>query len=481
VLIVLTLALLAAVLVANTLRFTSRQVQVEPAPLVAVDRGAPERLAGAIRFRSVSYQEAARLDAGEFLGLHRYLEARFPRVHQALAHEVVATYSLLFTWKGRDEGASPVLLLSHLDVVPVESGSENSWTYPPFAGRIADGHVWGRGAMDDKVGVLGLLEAVETLLGAGFAPRRSVYLAFGHDEEVGGEHGAFAIAALLRDRKISPEFVLDEGLTVTEGIVPGVTPPVALVGIAEKGYLSVELVVQSEGGHSSTPPPETAVGILATAIHDLERRQLPTGIEGAARKLFDFIGPEMGLANRVALANLWLFGPLVERRLAAAPATNALIRTTTAPTIIEGSVKENVLPARARAVVNFRIRPGDSVQGVLDHVRAVVDDPRVAVTALQTTVSEPSPESSVTSEAFATIGRTIRQVFSGALVAPSLVLGATDSRHYASLTAEVYRFLPFRMRPEDIRRPHGIDERISVEDYARAVRFYAQLIRNAAS
>jgi len=471
-------ACLVLVVAVRTLRFRSRQMVVVPVPVAAVDPGAADRLAQAIRFRTVSYQNPKRLDRDQFLGLHRHLAEGFPAVHRVLARELVAQYSLLFTWRGTDAGLAPLLLLSHLDVVPVEPGTEDKWTHPPFAGWIGDGYVWGRGTMDDKAGVLGLLEAVEDLVRAGYRPRRTVYLAFGHDEEVGGGHGAVQIAALLAARGVRPALVLDEGLPIAEGVVPGVAGAVAMVGTAEKGYLSVELVVRSEGGHSSTPPRRTAVGTLAGAIQRLERELPAPAIAGASARLLEFLGPEMPLPRRAALANLWLFRRLVARGLAASPASDALIRTTTAPTMLEGSVKENVLPARARAVVNFRIRPGDSIAGVLAHVRATVRSARVTIAPFGTTMSEPSPESPADSQEFRAVQRTIGQVFPGVLVTPSLVLGATDARHYAALGANVFRFLPLRVTADDLRRPHGTDERIGIDDYEALVRFYGQLIRN---
>jgi len=474
-------AALGVVLVVNAVHSGSRQIAVEPMSPLAVDGAVAARhLAGALRFRTVSYQDPTRSDRAEFVRLHRYLEETFPRVHGTLGKEALEGGSLLFTWKGRDPALPPLLLLAHLDVVPVDAATEDAWTHPPFAGEIADGYVWGRGAMDDKVAVLGLLEAAELLLTEGFQPRRTISLAFGHDEEVGGTEGAVNLAQLLRARGAAPAFVLDEGLAVTEGLVSGVPAPVALVGIAEKGYLTIELLVEGEGGHSSTPPPETAIGILAAAVRNLERHQAPPAIAGPARRLFEVIGPEMPFPRRLALANLWLFAPIVEWRLAADPTTNALIRTTTAPTMFESGVKENVLPGRARAVVNFRIRPGESIEDVLEHARAAVADPRVRIAAAGTTRSEPSPESSVESNGFTTIARTIRQVFPEAVVAPSLVFGATDARHYTGLCADVYRFLPYRVGPDDVHRPHGIDERLSLADAENAVRFYAQLMRNAA-
>jgi carboxypeptidase PM20D1 len=477
-LLALAAALVAVVLVVvvRTVRTPSRQRAPEPAAPFAVDPGAVGRFARSLEFRTVSHQDPAAFDGEQFTGFHRYLEECFPRVHATLRRDVVADYSLLFSWRGRDSDRPPGVLLAHLDVVPA---ADEGWTHPPFAGRIADGYVWGRGALDDKASVLAILEALETLIAQGFSPRRSTYVAFGHDEEVGGNHGAAALARLLGGRTVPAEYVLDEGLAVTEGVVPAMSRPVALVGIAEKGYLTLELTVRGEGGHSSTPPAATPIGILAAAVAALETHPPPAAIEGAVRRLLEFVGPETNLATRAALANLWLFGGLVERRLAAAPASAALIRTTVAPTMVEGGVKENLLPAVARAVVNFRIRPGESIDGVTAWARRTIADARVEIRPLPPTTSEPSPASPVDNQAFALLQRTVGQIFPDAVVAPSLVVGATDARHYANLGTNVYRFLPVRVRPDDLRRAHGVDERLAVRDYEGAVRFYAQLIRNA--
>jgi carboxypeptidase PM20D1 len=362
-------------------------------------------------------------------------------------------------------------------VVPVEPGTEGAWTHSPFSGAIADGFIWGRGTLDDKPGVLGILEAVEHLLAQGFQPERTVLLAFGHDEEVGGVHGARNIAALLRQRGVKPEFILDEGGAIAEGIIDGIVAPVALIGTAEKGYVSVDLVAQAEGGHSSMPPRHTAIGRLAAVIHGLEEDQMPARIDGVTKQSFEVLAPEMPFGPRLVLSNLWLFGPLAERKLSRDPAANSRIRTTTAATILHGGVKENVLPHEARAVVNFRILPGDTVADVLEHVRAHAG-PEVQVSARQAT--EPSPESDAEAPSFRLIQTTIGQVFPGTLVSPNLLGGGTDSKHFQRLSRNVYRFLPVRIHKEDLARVHGTNERIGVEDYAGVVRFYVQLVRNAA-
>jgi carboxypeptidase PM20D1 len=480
-LLVLCLVALGVVLVVNTFRFKSKQVQVESISALAVDQeGLSGRLAQALRFQTVSYQDTNQFRSEEFKGLHTFLEQSFPRIHSTLTKEVVGDYSLLYTWKGLEDAGKPILLMSHQDVVPVEPGTENSWTQPPFEGGIKDGFIWGRGALDDKVGVLGILEAVELLLAQGFQPKRTIYLAFGHDEEIGGRNGAVKIAALLQSRGVTLDYILDEGSAIASGILPGVASPVALIGIAEKGLLSVELTVESEGGHSSAPPPQTAIGILSKAISRLEENQMPGGIKGVVGQMFQSVGPEMSFGKKLVFANLWLFRPLVERQMAAQPSTNAAMRTTTAATIIEGGVKENVLPSKARAVVNFRILPGDTVKSVLDHVNRTINDSRVKVTPYGETTNEPSAVSNTESPGYQAIERTVRQVFQGAVVAPSQVNGATDSRHYAALSDSIYRFAPFIVSSEDLKRVHGTDERISVENYAQCVRFYHQLILNSA-
>ena len=469
--------LLVAVLLVGAFRLTSKQPDVEPMANVRVDAvGAAERLAQALTFRTVSNEDAGRVDTSAFLALHDYLKEAFPDVHAALKREVVSGLSLLYTWPGRDASQPPILLLSHLDVVPVETPA--AWAHGPFDGTIADGYVWGRGALDVKSGVTGILEAVEMLLADGFEPQQTVYLAFGHDEEVGGRRGAAEIAALLKARGVRLAFVLDEGGAIVRDALPGLAAPLAVIGIAEKGYASLELTVQGAGGHSSQPPPQTAIGILGAAVARLEQHPFPARLDGPTSKMFDHVGPEMAWPWRVVFGNRWLFGPLVKARLSKVPATNAAIRTTTATTMIEGGVKNNVLPTSARAVVNFRLLPGESVEGVARRVRETVADARVAVQVLPLSLSEPSPVSSTTSDGYRTLARTIRQVLPEAVVAPYVVIGATDARHYAALADDVYRFAALELGPDDRSRIHGLNERIAVDGYARIVAFYYQLLRN---
>ena len=480
--VVAAVALLAAVLAFNATRFTSRQIEVAR-DHEAVPDAAPavQRLAQAIRFQTLSHQDPSKFPSSEFEGFHTFLARSFPRMHSALKPQRVNGYSLIYRWSGTDASAQPILVMAHQDVVPVDPVSADKWLQPPFGGVVADGFIWGRGTLDDKGAVMALHEAAEGLLAQGFRPQRNIYFAFGHDEEVGGREGSAKIAEWFSSQGIRLESVLDEGQVVTQGIVPGFDKPVALIGIAEKGYLSLELLVEAEGGHSSMPPAHTAVGILSAAIARLEDHQFAATIPDPVRSQFAFLGPEQGWFRRVIFANLWLFAPLVKSQMEKAPSTGAMLRTTIAPTMLEGSIKENILPMRARGVVNLRLLPGMSSDQAIRRVIDIVGDPRVKIAATGTSRSEPSPVSSPDSDAFRKLHRAVKAIFPEAIVAPSLVLGATDTRHFIALSDNLFRFLPARLSRDDLKRYHGVNERISVDNYAEFVRFYMRYLREAAS
>ena len=472
-------ALLSSIIIVRTVGFASKQIAVTPVDDIRVDEnGVAVRLGRAVQYKTISHQQNNEFSAEEMLRFHQFLQSSFPRVHASLSREVVGDYSLLYEWRGTNPALRPILLMAHMDVVPVEKESEKLWAHPPFSGAIADGYVWGRGTMDDKVSVLGILEAAEQLLTDGFQPQRTIYFAFGHDEEVGGSGGAARIAALLRSRRTELEYILDEGGNVTEGIVPGIAAPLALIGIAEKGYLSLELIAQGASGHSSMPPRRTAIDILGATIQKLDRTRFPSRLTEPVRQFFQYAGPEMSWLNRLAVANLWIFERAVRWQLEKSPLTVAMIRTSQAPTILQAGTKENVIPAQARAVFNFRILPGESVADVIEHVRVAADDPQITVKELPLQI-EPSPISNVDSESYKKLDVTIRQVLPGVKVAPFLLIASTDSRHYMRLSKNIFRFLPIRLRAEDSNRYHGMDERISLKNYAEVVRFFVQLMRNS--
>lgn len=476
------LALLAALLVAvaaNTLRQGSRQIEAAPAaPLALDENAAAQRLAAAVRLRTISFDGRDGASAGEFRKLHALLEKSFPRAHSALKREFVNELSLLYTWPGSDPSAKPIMLMAHQDVVPIAPGTEKDWQADPFAGEIRDGFVWGRGAWDDKANLFAIFEAVETLAASGFKPRQTLYIASGHDEEIGGRQGGKAIAELLQSRGVRLDFVVDEGLLITEGVLKGLDRPAALIGTAEKGYLTLALSATATPGHSSMPPPNTAIGMLSTALARLEDRQMPAAIRGVAAEMFDTIAPEMSGVNRVLLSNLWLFGPLVKRQLEQGGSTNAMLRTTTALTVVHAGNKENVLPGKADALVNFRILPGDTIDGVTAHVKAAAANEAISV-APSGHANEPTPISPSAAPSYRLIARTVRELFPGTVVAPGLMIAATDSRHMAPIADAIYRFSPVRARSEDLPRFHGTNERISVANHAELIRFYHRLLLNA--
>ena len=470
---------LGAIGVLRASRLQSRVLTPSP-PDVSIANAtvSVERFIQSVRFQTISTQDSTQWNAAPFLEFHRWLSGAFPRVESSLLREVVNGYSLLYTWKGSDTTLAPILLTGHFDVVPVEAGTETLWKHPPFAGDTADGLLWGRGSADDKISVIGVLEGVDLLLGQHFSPTRTVLLAFGHDEEVSGNRGAGEIAKLLKARYGTVAFLVDEGGFLTQGIVPGVQRPLAMVGVAEKSSLSVELSVMGAGGHSSIPPNHSALGILARALTRLEDHQMPARLTPATRAFFTNVAAEGSFGMKFAFANIGMLEPVVVRALLGNPQTASTVRTTTAVTMASGSPKENVLPIRATAVVNFRILPGDSVKGVLDHITDSVADSAIKVRVLGTP-REPSPVSSFTSPEFRTLEKTIGQLYPKALPTPYLLTAATDTRHYEALTNNIYRFAPATVTSELLAGAHGTNERMGLADFAHGVKFWAQLIKNA--
>ncbi len=474
------LAVVVVVVVWRTVTLESLQPQANAAERASVDRQAvSERLARSLAFRTISYAEPEQWESQPFVDFRDYLRNTFTHAHRSMSRELIGGHSLLYTWQGRDPELPPLLLMAHYDVVPVEQGTEDDWDHPPFGGVIEDGYVWGRGALDNKSGVMGILEAVDMLAAEGFEPRRTVLLAFGHDEEIGGLEGAAEIAALLEERGIQLATVLDEGglIMPDSGIIE---KPVALVGTAEKGYLSLRLRARGAGGHASQPPPRTAAGVIARAVDRLQSSPFPARYEAPTRDLFRYTAPDMNPAQRLVFANAWLFRPLILNQLADDHLTDAMIRTTTAPTMLRGSDKDNVLPIVAEAVVNFRLLPGDTVSGVKARVTEVIDDPRVEITEIGGFGTDPSPISPTDDPTFHALATTIGEIFPHTRVAPYLVVGATDSRHYQPLSDHVYRFLPFEVPSSDLAGLHGTNERLAISTYTDGIRFYRRLIINMA-
>lgn len=479
--ILITIAVLFIFLIAFMVLRMSRFIRpvdpVEEINLVEMDaQQAAFHLSEAVKIKTVSSGEAE-FDPEPFKMLHQKLKEFYPGLHKTLNLEIVGNATLLYTWQGKNSSLKPVLFVAHQDVVPADPDTLDEWTHEPFSGEISDGFIWGRGTIDIKSQMLAAFEAIEKLLGEGYQPERTIYLAYGEDEEVGGQNGAKQVVKVLQEREVHLAAVLDEGGAIVSGTVPSVDLPVALVGVAEKGHLSLRLRAAGTPGHSSMPHHGTAIGRLARALARLEKHQMPVRYQ-ALTDLFRGLGAAASFSMQFIVANLWLFAPFVKNKLENIPEMNASIRTTTALTIVKGGVKDNVLPNSAEAVVNFRLLPGDTIASVCEHVRKTIDDDLVSFEPLQDGYWEPSPVSSTDNQAFSLLSTTIRQVFEHVVVAPYLVLGATDSRYYPVISDAVYRFSPYQLTGSDLKRMHGIDERLSVEANQKMAVFFYHLIQS---
>ncbi len=467
--------ILLIIIIIKTLIFKSLQVKIEAADIKLVGNESADHLAKAVTFPTISYSPESPVDTSAFNGYQTFITETYPLVNSKLIKDVFNNFSLLFTWKGRNLSLKPMILMAHSDVVP--PGDLNSWEKGPFSGENDGTYIWGRGTLDDKAAMISILEAVEKLLSEGYEPERTIYLAFGHDEELTGLWGAKTIANALKERGVGVEFVLDEGMAVTNGMVPMMKKPVALIGTSEKGYLSVKLTVEMAGGHSSTPEKESAIIVLNRAIYNLVNKQMKARISGPINDFIRYIGPEMPFYAKAIFANKWLFNGLILYIYKGSVSGNASVRSTTVPTIIQAGIKDNIIPTKAEAVINFRILPGETIIDVLSHIEKVVNDKRVKVYPIVESMYEPSPVSPSDSQGFINIVTVLRQVYPEATVAPTLTLVYSDSRQFSVVTKNIYRFAPIIVNPEDMARIHGLNERTRIDDFKRGIAFYYQLIK----
>lgn len=487
ILLALIVAAVVAVLLVRTAQYPIDTPDPEPYPLTKIDgEEVAQHIGLAIQMKTINHVDVDKVDPIPFQGLHNLISTLYPEVEDHLKREIVGDFSLLYTWEGSDPSLDPIALTAHMDVVPANEAADSGWTYPPFSGTVADGYVWGRGAIDCKGVMIGILEAVSTLLKVGFEPKRTVYLAFGEDEEVSGTRGAAQIAKILKDRNVRLSFLLDEGGTIMEGSVPGIDKPVGLIGVAEKGHLSLVLKSQTAPGHASAPGETTSIGALALAIATLENNPFPQDL-GMAEFMMSFLADELPFTEKLALANPWLFGGKIKKRFAADATTNAVTRTTIAPTIIHGGHTENVLPASAEATINLRLMPGDTLVDVYKHINELVGDETVKVMPAHEEQLygdhswDPTEISDVDSPQFHILLNLIKASVPGALAAPFLMTGATDARHYLQVSDRVFRFSPYLLTNEDVESVHGINERLSFENASRIVGFMIELIERLAN
>lgn len=442
-----------------------------------------EHLSKAISIPTISYPDKSKIDFTQFDKFHAFLEEAFPLIHKNLKKEVVQEASLIYHWKGTRDDLEPIALLAHQDVVPISEGTEQDWTYEPFSGHNDGEFIWGRGALDMKNHLIGVMDAVETLLEEGFQPERDVYLLFGQDEEVvaSEDGGAKNIMRTLKERGIHLDSVLDEGGAIIPVNVKGILNNKELVGVgvAEKGYTDFEITVNAKGGHSSQPPVHSGLGELANVIKDLENNQFKAELLPFVKELFSDIGRNCTYPARLLMCNLNLLYPVLKFGMTKIPFTACLVRTTTAVTMAQGSPAANVLPQKSSITVNFRQMPGVTVQDVEKHIRKVCKNKDIEVKVLK--AKEASKFSPTDSRAFKIIEEICMQENKNSIVAPYLVMGGTDACYYEPICENIYRYAPYKVSIALLRCTHGTNERIPVEAVAPGVAFFKKYIRRASA
>lgn len=467
------LLLLMLIIVGRTFTFKSKQMVEQQANLLILDDSCVVHLQKAIRFKTISYDDASLMDSTAFIGFQRFLFQTYPLIFSKLAIERVNQFGLILHWKGKSAQANPIILMAHQDVVPAEEATLNKWSEAPFSGTIKNGMVYGRGAIDDKGSLIAIFESTELLLKQGFTPKTDIYFVLGHDEEVSGLKGAKQMAQLFKNRKIKPAFVLDEGGIITERKVPGLKKTAAVIGIAEKGYQTLLLKINIPGGHSSMPEQETAIDEMTMAVVKLKQNPFPVKFSATVLHFLDYVGPEMPFISRMAMANKDLFSFIIASNYSKTAAGNATIRTSTATTIFKAGLKENLIPGAAEITVNFRTLPGTTQNDVITHVKKVIGNNRIQIIP-KGKGNEPKQVANIEDASFIYLQKTISAFKKGIVVAPYLALGASDARYFGALTPQVFRFTPFT-DPEGF---HGVNERIPVKDFKKGISFYYNLMKN---
>ena len=462
---------LAVVLVRTFLYTPKPQPQSAEDKITFDEDAAISSLAQLIRCKTVSRDDHALEEEGEFQKLIDLLPELYPHVFEACSFQRLPDRALLFHWAGRTQG-DPAVLMAHYDVVPVE---EDQWEKPPFEGIIEDGVLWGRGALDTKVTFNGVLFSANHLIAQGFRPEHDVYFAFSGGEEVNGR-GAVNIVNYFTEHQIHPAMVVDEGGAVVENVFPGVTVPCGLIGIAEKGMMNVRYSTKSAGGHASAPKPHTPVGVLSAACKRVEDHPFRAHIDGPAAAMFDTLGRHSSFLFRMIFANLWCFGWVLDTMAKKSGGEmNALLRTTVAFTQMEGSAARNVIPPQASMVSNVRLNPSDSVDSARAYLQRTVADPNVHVEVLES--FEPSPVSEIDCPAWDKVASAVAETWRGCVVAPYLMVQCSDSRHYRDLSRNVYRFSAMDLTAEERSTIHGNNERIRLDTLKRSVEFYIRLMK----
>ncbi len=464
--------LLIAVLLIRTIRFRPAPLPEIPDAPVETDREKIVRdMQDMIRCKTVSNRDSALMDLAEFEKFQQLLEERFPLIHQRCSLQKIGLTGLLYHLPGKSSEKSAVCM-AHYDVVPVD---EDGWSKPAFEGVLKDDILWGRGTLDTKATLCGVMEALEALLAKGYTPAHELYLSFSGEEEVDGD-ACRQIVEWFRQQNITPDWVVDEGGAVVDHVFPGYAGSCALIGIAEKGGFNVEFSMHSNGGHASTPPAKQLLGHLSRALLRVEKKHFPFQLTKPVLEMFDTVGRHSNFLFRMIFANLWMFKPVLNLigKLSGGE-LNAMMRTTVALTCFEGSNAYNVMPPKAHFAANLRLLGDDNKESALEYLKKVVKNEQITVRGLGG--MNPSPCSDTDCEGWQLLSTAIRQTWPEAVVSPYLMMACSDSRHYSLITDKVYRFSAMQLSKEERATIHGNDERIPVETLLTTVKFYTRLLQ----
>ena len=434
------------------------------------------RLSEAIRFPTISYEDHAKRDIDAFNGFLSFLEKSFPNA-TALEEARISGYSVIYRWPGTDSSLKPVLIDAHYDVVPVEPGTEEDWRFDAFSGELKDGYVLGRGTLDNKNAVMASFEAIESLIAAGYQPARTLYYTLCHDEEIGGVQGAANMSAYFAEKGITFEYMLGEGGIVLEEhpLVPD--QRVVMVNLAQKGFLTLVIAAEGEGGHSSSPVDNNALVTVADAVSKLHKNPMDPVLVSPVSDMLEGLGSHIDGVTGWLLRNQWLSSGILADQLDQDPLMRSLVRTTTAVTMFNSGIKANVIPQRAEAKVNFRLLPGDTAASVIKKVEQIIDDDRVTVTSLGSNVIPRVADKHAVG--YQVLKASVARVMPDALFVPGLLMATTDTRHYETLTDNVYHFQPIFTRLEDARGVHGTNEKILASDYLESIDLMKSVLRSS--
>ena len=461
-----------AVLLLRTLRFTpAAQQEVEIPPISLNEEKIVADMADMIRCKTVSNRDASLVAWDEFTKFQNLLAERFPRIHESCTLTKLGKTGLLYHLKGKSD-AAPSVCMSHYDVVPVE---EDGWEKPAFEGILENGELWGRGTLDTKGTLCGVMEALEQLLGEGYVPTNDLYLSFSGEEEIDGD-SCREIVKYLLEKGVTPAMVVDEGGAVVDNVFPGVDGQCALIGISEKGNVSMDLSLESQGGHASTPPPHTILGQLSQAAVAIENHPFPRHLTRPVAEMFDTLGRHSSFLYRMIFANLWCFEPVLDMICRKSGGElNAMMRTTVAITRMQGSKAYNVLPPSASMGINVRLMGGDTIERAVDYIKSVIKNDNIAIRVVDG--GNPCAVSETSGEAWETLKTAIRQTWPEALVSPYLMMAGSDSRNYCAISSHVYRFSAMHLSKAQRAMIHGHNERVPVETLLRTVEFYVRLLQ----